>query len=236
MTIIIFLFLLLFGGCTSIANVDILPVYPDGPPHPTIVEIYPSPTYTPTDNHSRGEPSATPTLDFSSASPTPTPNANVEAVIEPCSITVRQPPVNAPTRMPDPMNSPNVGAPIDPHVAFCTTPEIPQVGQAWIIYLRAIDLGMPIYFLTLSNIEGEELTVSYNPATAQYEVGSDLSSLSFVSAMTLNSWNVVMTFMVNEPDEIRVTGSASGEVHFGYPGPAMWSTGALEPFVLTTSE
>jgi hypothetical protein len=235
MTIIIFLFLLLFGGCVDMGAIDILPVYPDGPPPQPPVEIVTPvaiyPTFTPTPNP-RAEISPTPTLDFSSTLPTLTPIGNGE----PCTIIVRQPPINAPTRMPDPINSPTVGEPIDPHVAYCTTPNSPQVGQEWFIYLRAIDLGMPAYRVTFANIEGEELIVGFNPATSGLEVTSGLPSLSFISVITFNRWDIAIRLLVDAPDEIRVEGSASGEVHFGYPGPAMWSSGALEPFVLTTVE
>ncbi|HRF97972.1 MAG TPA: hypothetical protein PLZ51_22355, partial [Aggregatilineales bacterium] len=61
-------------------------------------------------------------------------------------------------------------------------------------------------------------------------------SLSFISVITFNRWDIVIRLLVNTPDEIRVEGSANGEVHFGYPGPAMWTSVTLEPFVLTIIE
>lgn len=232
-TIIIFLFLLLFGGCVGLSDMDILPVYPDGPP-PTAMMIptaYPSPTYTP--SQGRSEPS--PTINFSTPTPTPFPTPQAENV--PCTITVRQPPITAPTRMPDPINPNAVGGQIDPHLAYCITTTTPIVGETFQLYVRAIDLGMPAYNFTISNIRGETLALSYNPAVpADYTFESNLNAITILSAVTRNSWEVVITLVANSPDELTVIGNASGEVHFGYPGPAMWTSARLDPFEIVISE
>jgi len=228
-TIIIFIFLLLFGGCAGIGTgyVDILPVYPDGPP-PTAIHMIPTVVVIAT---------PTPTLNFDNPTLTPTAFITPQAENTPCTIIVRQAPANAPTRIPDSINPEAIGAPIDPHLAYCLTNATPRVGDEIKIYVRAIDLGMPAYSFRLNNIEGEELTISFNPAVPNnLQLGSNLDSLSFISIETVNNWEVVITLMANSPDALSMTGSASGEVHFGYPGPAMWTSATLEPFPIYISE
>ncbi len=225
MMIIIFIFLLLFGGCVGLSDVDILPVYPDGPP-PTPISIMPTVAVM-----------ATPTATLNFDSPTPTPFITPQAENMPCTIIVRQPPINAPTRIPDPINPNAVGAPIDTHLAYCLTNATPSVGDEIKLYVRSIDLGMPAYSFRFNNIEGDELTISFNPTLPNdVQIGSDLASLSFVSIETVNTWEVIITLVANSPDALNVTGSASGEVHFGYPGPAMWTSATLEPFPMYISE
>lgn len=227
MTIIIFLILLLFGGCAGIGigYVDILPVYPDGPP-PTAIHMMPTVAVMVT---------PTPTLNFDN--PTPAPFITPQAEEVPCTIIVRQPPITAPTRMPDPMNPNAIGGQIDPHLAYCLTNATPSVGDEIKIYVRAIDLGMPAYNFIISNARGETLTIGFNPSIPDFvDLGSDLPSISFLSAGRVNSWEVIITLVANSPDTLTVTGSASGEVHFGYPGPAMWTSATLESFQMTISE
>ncbi|MCU0479944.1 MAG: hypothetical protein MUE54_01875 [Anaerolineae bacterium] len=224
MATLIFIFLLLFGGCVGLSDMDILPVYPDGPA-PTAIMITPPII----------EATPTPTLNFDNPTPTPFPTPQAENV--PCVITVRQPPVTAPTRIPDPMNPNAVGGQIDTHLAYCVTSTTPKVGETFQIYVRAIDLGMPSYNFIISNIKGETLALSYNPAVpSDYTFESNLNAITILSAVTRNSWEVVITLVANSADALSVTGSASGEVHFGYPGPAMWTSATLDPFEIVISE
>lgn len=161
-------------------------------------------------------------------SPTPSVNLNI-----PCEITIRQPPANAPTRIPDMFSTPSVGDVIDPHVAFCVSTFTPRVGYVWQIYLKAVDIGLPVYQLTFTNRLGEELFVEFNPAidNIAFRV-SNLKSLTLYEVQTVNDWEVILTFIVRGPDEVYVTGGASGEVHYGYPGPATWTSVSFEPFTL----
>lgn len=80
---------------------------------------------------------------------------------------------------------------------------------------------------------GEELFVEFNPATDNTTLRvSNLKSLTLYEVQTVNNWEIILTFIVREPDEVYVTGGASGEVHYGYPGPATWTAVSFEPFTL----
>lgn len=63
-------------------------------------------------------------------------------------------------------------------------------------------------------------------------IHSNLKSLTLYEVQTVNNWQIILTFIVREPDEVDVTGEASGEVHYGYPGPATWTAVSFEPFTL----
>jgi hypothetical protein len=208
--IVIILFLLLIG-CNAFFTPTIGNIYMIEPAIPNMT----TPTYTP----------FTPSREVS---PTPSANLNI-----PCEITIRQPSANAPTRIPDMFSTPSVSDVIDPHVAFCVSTFTPQVGDMWQIYLKPIDIGLPVYQLTFTNRLGKELFVEFNPATDDTTLRvSNFNALTLYEVQTVNNWEVILTFIVRESDEIDVIGRANGEVHYGYPGPATWTSVSFEPFAL----
>lgn len=234
MTIIILLFLLLMQGCGAF-----LAFPPPQDPYPPLemptVSVYASPTYTPTPAPDiRISPTPSPTLNFDVPTYTPTPSADSD---RPCQIIVRQPPPDSPTRMPSAINTQQVGTPMDVHLAYCLSDTDIRVGEEWHIHVRAIDMGLPIYQAFITNGEAQDLLARYNPAVpSEFIYESDLDSLTLVSMTTYNQWEAVFTFIANKPDGIQISLYASGEVHFGYPGPATWTVTPYEVFTITIQE
>ena len=237
MTIIIILFLLLMQGCGSLIAFP-----PPQDPYPPVEiptrVIYPSPTYTPTPAPDiRVSPTPSPTLNLDVPTYTPTPLADSN---RPCQIIVRQPPPDSPTRMPmrSSLSTPAPGGvPMDVHVAYCVSDDDIRVGDEWHIHVRVIDMGLPVYQAVITNVETQELLARYNPAVpSDFAYESDLDSLTLLSMTTYNQWEAVFTFVANKPDVIQISLYASGEVHFGYPGPATWTTTPYEVFRITIQE
>ncbi len=228
MITIIILFLLLLEGCSSFLEFP-----PPQDPIPTPVTIYPSPTYTPTPDI-RVSPTPSPTLNLDMPTFTPTPSANND---RPCEIIVRQPAPDAPTRMPSAINTQQVGTPMDVNLAYCVSDTDIRVGDEWHIHVRTIDMRLPIYLALITNGEAHEMVMRYNPAEpSDFTYESDLDSLTLSSMTTYNQWEAVFTFVANAPDVIQISLSASGEVHFGYPGPATWTVTPTETLTLTIDE
>ena len=241
-TIILFIFLLLFGGCRSVLGLGLLyiPLQPAVPVIlPTVAVIEASPTFTFTPNHSKGEPSVTPTYTITPTTTfTPTPFVTPSADNVPCTVAVRQPPENAPTRMPmrSSLSTPAPGIPMDVHLAYCISDDDIRVGDVWHIHVRVVDMRLPVYYLTITS-DDETLSIRYNPAIpSDFEFSSNLSALSMVSATTYNQWETIFTLTTSAVDVVQVSMYASGEVELSYPMPPMWTTTPSETFFLAINE
>ncbi len=217
-TIILFIFLMLFGGCRSLLGLGLL--YTASPP--------PTPILLPT----RAIIETTPTF-------TPTPFVTPSADTAPCTVTVRQPPINSPTQIPNNLGTPQVGVPLDFHVAYCMNLGTLVVGDTWELRVRGIGIGLPVYYLTINNDTDEELTIRYNPdVPSNFEFSSNLSSMTMVSATTYNEWEAIFTLTANAVDVVQISLYAHGEVGYGYPGPVTWSWAVTptETFFLAINE
>jgi hypothetical protein len=148
----------------------------------------------------------------------------------PCTIERRIAPEGAPTLVPS--SNDEETRTVDPHVAVCLSDETIQVGETFRLYVQAIDIGMPIYGLTLTGENGENLSVRVNPALGgqSLEVEGVLSSLELMSIEQINSWNVAFVFRALGSGHITGDVYASGEIHYGYPGPATWAGGSSDGF------
>jgi hypothetical protein len=242
-TIILFIFLLLFGGCRSVLGLGLL--YTPLPPAvpvilPTVVVIEASPTFTFTPNHSKGEPSVTPTYTITPTATstfTPTPFVTPSADNVPCTVAVRQPPANSPTQIPNNLGTPSVGVPIDVHLAYCMNLGTVGVGDTWQLLVRAVDMELPVYYLTITNDDSEELSIRYDPASpADFEFSSDLSSVSIMSATTHRQSQTLFTFIVNEVDVVEISLFATGLVQYDYSNPAISTSTPSETFFLAINE
>jgi|GEM_PF-1980548 len=162
---------------------------------------------------------------------TPTPSAEGGV----CTLTIRQAPENSSTRIPP--TGENNGAPLNIQVAYCMNLGTLLVGDEWQLRVRAIDMGLAVYYLTITNDDGEELTIRYNPTQpANFEFSSNLSALTMVSATTYNQWETIFTLTSTAVDVVEISLYASGEVHYGYSGPASWTITPTETFFLAINE
>lgn len=178
--------------------------------------------------------------------PTLTPGSSALAADPglPCQIVAtRTPPPGAPTwnpEGPDPGNT-FFGPVVDPHVELCFSATSAQVGEQVMIYAQAVDIGLPIYALSAdsSSQSAVLLEVRVNPRAGAGEnpvtvIGDGSAILGFVRA-ELRGDTVIFVLEARAAGMVSGSVGASGEVHYGYPGPAMWSGGGSDPFTITVA-
>lgn len=155
---------------------------------------------------------------------TPTPPVPPDAY---CLIVVRTPAPAAPTSSANGTPLPHVQ--VDPHVAVClNAPEV-TVGNPVVLVARAVDIGQPAW--TLHAREGGtgefEPIVEISGVGQVSLVGTARQVLGFVEAeRSLDG--VVLHFEALSPGQVEWRLSATGEIHYGYPGPAMFAGGTSE--------
>ena len=170
---------------------------------------------------------------------TPTPTVQSPADPGTCSITAtRTPPPGAPTYGPDPSGSSEQPRYVDPHVEVCSSADAIPVGGFLTIVGQPVDVGLPVYTLRVRD-ESEEgfadlVRVSYNgEIEAQFEDASRV--FEFVSAEA-DMHRVTFVLYAAAPGVAEFTIYASGEIHYGYPGPAEWSGAGSESVAISVTE
>lgn len=156
------------------------------------------------------------------------------ALITDCAtLATRTPPPEAPTFVPGPDGQ--LHDAVDPHVEICATRTTLAAGDSLTIVGLAVDIGLPIYRLTASPQEaGESITlaaIQYDNAPRPQETGT--SPQLEITGMSADMQRVQFELKATAPGAIDLTITASGEVHYGYPGPATWSGGQSEPVSIT---
>jgi hypothetical protein len=140
----------------------------------------------------------------------------------------RTPPPGAPTFIPN--NSTPPGDYVDPHVELCTTSNPVTVGQEFAVAAEAIDIGMPYFTFNVrdgGSGEFESLVWARTDVTVFPEVSEMLEFVRLERASPyVNEASFV--FVARQAGIIDVRVSASGEVHYGYLGPAMWAGGGSD--------
>jgi hypothetical protein len=118
---------------------------------------------------------------------------------------------------------------VDPHVAVCLSTTSLAVGQRVALVGRAVDIGHPAWTLSArENGLGDFEPIVQVSGTGQVSLeGSARHLLFFVEAQRFLG-EVVLHFEAQAPGRVEWRLSATGEVHYGYPGPATWSGGASE--------
>ncbi len=155
---------------------------------------------------------------------TPTPPVPADAY---CRIVVRTPAPERPTASSN--GTPLPDQQVDPHVEVClSAPEV-TVGNPVVLVARAVDIGQPAWLLTArENGAGEFEPIVEVSGTGQVSlVGSARTVLSFVEAeRSLDG--LVLHFEAASNGRVEWQLSATGEVHYGYPGPATFAGGSAE--------
>jgi hypothetical protein len=152
-----------------------------------------------------------------------------------CSIVVRTPPPEAPTASVNGTPDPNHR--IDPHVEICASATEARVGDIVTLRGQAVDLGLPEWTLhARENGLGDFVDaaqVSYEGELTLGEAGyTVLEAVS--TAVDLNQVTLYLEAMA--PGEVELTLSATGEIHYGSPGPATWGGGGSESVTLVVRE
>ena len=171
---------------------------------------------------------------------TPDPNATTPPTADPaasrfiCPIVVRTPPPEAPTASVSGTASPNDF--VDPHVELCADRAEAAVGSTVNVTAQAVDIGLPIYRVSVRPAGAAEFVslveVTYDNQVRNLSI--DPIGEAFVFSQASGSLNEMsLELLATAPGTLEVRVSATGEIHYGYPGPATWGGGGSEVMVLT---
>ncbi len=160
---------------------------------------------------------------------TPTAAADWPCIIE----ATRTPPAGAPTLAPGPGGTPETGF-VDPHIELCASTTRAQVGQEVLLLGQVIQIGMPLYKVRLTDqepLDGQgQIAASYDGEVTNLEDGSRVLEVVSVEAGPLQ---IRVAFRARQPGSVKIRIGATGEVHYGYPGPATWAGGGSDPLIIT---
>jgi hypothetical protein len=149
----------------------------------------------------------------------------------PCLIVTRTPPPNAPTFVPNGNSLP--GQRVDPHVEICASASTLKVGETFTLIGQVVDIGLPNYAVMLRPAGTDDfrqlVAVTYNnEIRGQAGAGEVLEVVS--TRGTMNQLTLVLR--ARAAGTIDVFINATGEVHYGYPGPATWAGGGSGPLTI----
>jgi hypothetical protein len=159
-----------------------------------------------------------------------TPTPIIEAG-PPCLITIRPPPPDAPTASAG--GTPMPSRKIDPHVEVCATATTLRVGEVVTLVGQAVDVGLPYFDVNVKEAGaadfGTLVSVTYGNEVKNHPEASQV--MEVVSARGDQS-HVIVTLRAGAAGAVELVINATGEVHYGYPGPATWAGGGSETLTL----
>ncbi|MBN2501037.1 MAG: hypothetical protein JXB38_09695 [Anaerolineales bacterium] len=140
----------------------------------------------------------------------------------------RTPPPAAPTRIPS--EGIDEVRYVDPHVELCAAPNSVPVGQQVVVYAQTIDIGLPFFTLWIKeDIRGEfHKFVRVNDQRNVSPEASALLEFVDIDRESQYSNRIAFVFTARQAGTIEITVDATGEVHYGYPGPATWAGGGSD--------
>lgn len=164
---------------------------------------------------------------------TPTPQGQLRPVGLCPILATRTPPPTAPTRMADTPTTDRV----DPHVEMCvsrSTQILP--GQYVDVSAFAVDIGLAHYTLLIQDENSHEINTEVRLEGTEFRILSNNSAILEVKEVR-GDYNYFGVYLrARAPGLTRVWVTATGEIHYGYPGPAMWAGGGSEPILITVGE
>jgi hypothetical protein len=151
-----------------------------------------------------------------------------------CPIVVRTPPPEAPTASLSGTPLPNER--VDPHVELCTNATQVAVGSTVTLTARAVDIGLPFFQVSVRPLGAADFVplveVTYDSQVKNLSI--DPIGEAFIYSQAQGSSNeMTLALLATAPGALEVVVSATGEIHYGSPGPATWGGGGSEVLVLT---
>ena len=151
-----------------------------------------------------------------------------------CPIVVRTPPPEAPTASANGTAQPDRF--IDPHVELCATAVEVAVGSPVTITARAVDIGLPFFQVSVRPEGASEFA-----PLVEVTYGNEIRNLSidpigdaFVYSQAAGSSNeLTLALIATAPGTLELRIGATGEIHYGSPGPATWGGGGSDILLLT---
>ena len=168
---------------------------------------------------------------------TPSVPAALQTIVPPsasvasCAIqATRTPAPNAPTAV---SSGGQPARQIDPHIEICAGATRIKVGDRFVVLGVPVDVGLPIYSLRVQDRGATEAAffgVDYNNKPSPSRGASRVLE---VEAAKGEMRLVAFLVRAREPGSAEISISASGEIHYGYPGPATWAGGGSESLTIT---
>jgi hypothetical protein len=122
---------------------------------------------------------------------------------------------------------------VDPHVEICAGATRLKVGDRFVVLGLPVDVGLPIYTLRIKDSGATEAAfvgVDYNNKPSSSRGASRVLEVEAVNGeMRL----VAFLLRAREQGSAEININASGEIHYGYPGPATWAGGGSEVLSIT---
>lgn len=150
-----------------------------------------------------------------------------------CPIVVRTPPPEAPTASVNGTAAPDVF--LDPHVELCAGALEVPVGGTVQLTAQAIDIGLPFYQVSVRAQGAPEFVplveVTYDNQVRNLSIDPIGEAFVFSQAEGGLS-DMTLELLATAPGTLEVRVSATGEIHYGYPGPATWGGGGSEVLTL----
>ena len=143
-----------------------------------------------------------------------------------CTLVVRQPPAEAPTASVNGTAQPDQR--VDPHVAVCASSARPSAGQELVLVARAIDIGLPLFQLSVRDEGAPDFTPLVRQLSDSVEIQAQASALLEYVSWRDEEYGRVIVLRAAAPGRVELQISATGEIHYGYPGPAMWGGGGSD--------
>ncbi len=146
----------------------------------------------------------------------------------PCTIVVRTPPPSAPTG--------TLPQQVDPHVELCASSTTAKVGETVTVVGQAVDIGFPYYQVRLRD-QGAADFALLTEVTYLNQVRSraDVSPVLGLVSVEGQGDGLVVTLRARGAGHTQLVAIAEGEVHYGDPRGATWSSGVSDPITITAT-
>ncbi|MGE5138496.1 MAG: hypothetical protein ACM3JD_03450 [Rudaea sp.] len=184
------------------------------------------PTAAPEPRPSPSEPAARVTATRVSAVLTPLPAPRCPI------IATRTPPAGAPTYV---AGGPTTRtSPVDPHLELCANTSTAKVGDKIEVTGIPVDIGLPYYALLVKDETGDEWV---RLAEISYEnrvrfMSKDSGSYE-VAGFNADKQQATFQLVARRPGRYAIRINATGEIHYGYPGPATFSGAGSDPIEIS---
>lgn len=149
----------------------------------------------------------------------------------PCVPVVRPPPPEAPTASTNGTPEPNRR--VDPHVALCASRTELRLGETVTLTALAVDIGLPFFQVQVRDEGGAGAATEFAPLgvitfDGQVRDVAAASQVVELAGASAQGSQALIELRALAPGRVEITVSATGEIHYGYPGPAMWGGGESE--------
>ncbi len=169
------------------------------------------------------------------ATSAPATSAAPQALVVCPILATRTPPPGAPTYVPGGPNPPR--GPVDPHIEVCGGAPSVRSGETLTITAKPVDIGLPYYMLMIKDGEQPDYTQIVQVTYDNRIQGPTRASTLFELVSAKGSmYEATFVLRALSPGTATVVINATGEIHYGYPGPATYAGGGSDPVLVAVEK